>query len=306
MSALKPALLKTPGVVGKETIVTLDPSRVVIVKDRNTRFDLGDIDSLAESIAANGVQQPITVQITSEGEIQLVDGHRRMAAIERCTSRGMQIKLSAIVLPPEITEKQILQRMLIANDGKTFAPIEEAIMLSRMKVEFGMTNKEIAESIGKSLSHVNDRLALINADSSVQEAVKEGTVSVGDAVTIIRRSHKDKGKQKEMIEKVKAEGNSVVSTELKAGRMSKEQKVVAKKAYDEFVELITKVSTEKGLSVADAMAEIKALIDGDQTELIGGFSDQQKQIFLLGRLTGVAEMSYIPVQELVAKLVSTS
>jgi ParB-like chromosome segregation protein Spo0J len=107
-------------------------------------------------------------------------------------------------------------------------------MLKDLKEKYSLTTEQISKKIGKSISHVNDRLALLGAADEIKTAVQTGELKPSDAVTIVRKSHGDKVKQAEMVQRVKDEGSSVVQKELLKGRLKKEQWEAAEEAFDEF------------------------------------------------------------------------
>lgn len=254
----------------QERLLSLDPSDIKIVKNRNTRFDLGDLEELANSIAAQGIRNPIKVQ--KRGNIYyLVEGHRRWEACALLKHRYKTLSskpptvengspvfnLIARLISSDATEDEITIDMLVSNDGKPFLPLEEALMLDKLK-KSGQSNAEIAKQIGKSISHVSDRLSLVNADETVKKAVEEKKITASEAVTITRKTKGDKEKQQEIMEKVEKEGKQVIEKELKAGRMPKHHWEATENMYDDFYASTTHPMISNGFEQIDG--EVEAMV----------------------------------------------
>lgn len=253
-----------------EALLSLDPKVVSIVDGRNTRFDVGDIEELANSIEAQGMRNPVKVQQVKAGVYQLTEGHRRHQACEllkhrytTLSSKPPTVKgnpvfhLVARVISEKATEDEITIDMLVSNDGKPFLPLEEALMLDKLK-KSGHSNADIAKQIGKSVSHVSDRLALVNADETVKEAVEEGTITASEAVTIARKTKGDNEKQQEIMEKVEKEGKQVIEKELKAGRMPKQHWEATETMYDDFFAATSHPMLTDGFEQVDG--EVEAMV----------------------------------------------
>lgn len=211
-------------------LMTFDPRHIVVVEKRNTRFDYGNLDELAESIRINGMKEPAKVQRKGD-EFQLVNGHRRHRACMMLVEKGFVPDFMATVIPESDTESDILADMVIANDGKPFLPLEEAIMLQRLIEEYQWTQKQVADKIGRSLSHVSNRIALLNADDSVKEAMQNGEIKTQEALAIVRKSNGDKDMQKEIISRTRDGETGVINKELLQGRFNKEQWGVIKAIF---------------------------------------------------------------------------
>lgn len=234
-------------------IIHVTPHEVTVVEGRNPRLILSNIEQLAESIEENGVRNPIKVQPNGEG-YELVDGHRRLAACQYLfDTKELTIDIPAMVVTHYQDESDVLVEMMVSNDSEPFAPFEEATLYARLRDEFKLKNDAIAARVGKSLSHVSDKLALLRADESIKKAVAEKKITASDANTIIRKSKGDKEKQKETVERVEKEGREqVIDKELKKGRMAKPLWERAELAYDITWTAMLDVGREKSIAVLDA------------------------------------------------------
>lgn len=285
-------MAKPVGELGHEDLVLLDPTKVRMVDGRNARFDYGNLDELAASIAENGVKNPVRVQLADDNVYELEDGHRRLKACLLAIEKyNKKVKLPARVIPKETSGADIVVDMLVANDGKPFLPLEEAELLKRLR-DSGLKTDQIAKRVGKSVSHVSDRLSLLGADESVREAIESGDMTASDAVTVVRKSKGDKEKQRETVDRVKKEGPQVVTKELKKGRLQRQQWEAAETVYSN---LWSALSAHKGIAEAKELLESK-----DPTK---DFADDDKyySIYCLGRMQGAAELAGLTLAEMVKK-----
>lgn len=267
------------GVLKRTQLLHLDPASIFEVEGRNPRTIYTEIDELAESIKLNGVMRPITVQ-NRNGRWELMDGHRRLRAVMKVVKEGTALLVPAIRVDDSLEEKDVLLSMMTSNTGKPFAPFEEAALYKRLKDEFGLTVKDIAIHIGKSASHVSDKLALLNADISVQQAVQEGEMKASDANTIIRKSRGDKDLQKQLTEAAKATNVKAVTTELTKGRLNELQWNIAIKVVEDFV--------PSYISATDP--ELKKLFNAENFEELVLNDPNWTFLYKLGQLSAIASL----------------
>lgn len=280
-------------------VITVTPHEVHVIEGRNPRTALLNIEQLAESIEENGVRNPIKVQPNEDG-YELVDGHRRLAACQYLfDTKELSIDIPAVVVDHYQDEADVLVEMMVSNDSEPFAPFEEAMLYSRLRDEFGMNNDAIARRVGKSISHVSDKLALLRADASVKKAVAEKILSVSDANTVIRKSKGDTEKQKELVERVQTEGREqVIEKELKKGRMAKPLWERAEIAHDMVWTAMLDAGTEETQSVLDSEDPQKWLEDTKLKD-----ADAKAQLaFGLGALYVFSNISGLSIRELWDKI----
>jgi ParB family chromosome partitioning protein len=138
-------------------------------------FDREALAELAASIRVHGVLQPITVRNAPDGHgYQLVAGERRLRAAR---------ELGLPTIPAQVrpcTERELLEIALIENlQREDINPIEAALAYRRCLDEFGLTQDELAEQVGKSRPAVANTLRLLKLAPSVQTAIAEGRLSEG-------------------------------------------------------------------------------------------------------------------------------
>ena len=139
------------------------------------RFDDAELASLTASIAEHGVLQPILVTETIDG-YQLVAGERRLRAARAV---GLE-RIPAVVR--QLGEVAQLEVALIENlQREDLDPIEAANGFRRLIDEFGMTQEQVADRVGRARSTVANTLRLLDLAPAVQEAVIERRLSEGHA-----------------------------------------------------------------------------------------------------------------------------
>jgi ParB family chromosome partitioning protein len=168
--------------------------------------DAEKLQELVESIRMHGVVQPIVVRPVGGGRYELVAGERRLRA---AIAAGLTT-IPAVVR--QLTNQQSLQIALIENlQREDINPIEAAAAYRRLTEEFGLTQEEVAASLGKSRSAVANTLRLLNLPTEVQDYVRSGQLSEGHARAIL--SVQDAEMQRELAQRAVREGLSVRQTE---------------------------------------------------------------------------------------------
>ena len=128
-------------------------------------MDDGRIEDLARSIRSNGVIQPIVVRKAENG-YEIVAGERRW----RASQRAGLLKVPVVVR--DIPDDRLLAAALIENiQREDLNPIEEAHAYRRLGDEFGLTQEQIAESVGKDRSSVANYVRLFRLPPEVRDHV---------------------------------------------------------------------------------------------------------------------------------------
>ncbi len=168
-------------------------------------FDQEKLDELAASIREHGVLQPILVR-RGGGGYELVAGERRLRAAEMA---GLQ-KIPAVI--GEFPDIAMMQIALVENLQRAdLNPMEEALAYRRLLDEFGMTQEEIAQKVGKSRPAIANTLRLLNLPPSVQKDLSDGRTTVGHARALLGLKGEDA--QLDAWKQIKGEDLSVRETE---------------------------------------------------------------------------------------------
>lgn len=144
-------------------------------------FDEENLKSLAASIKRNGVLQPILVVKLCEGRYQLIAGERRF----RATKLAGLSTIPAIIRD-EADERDQLEAAVLENiQREDLNPIEEAEAYKKLMNEFGHTQEELSETLGKSRSHIANILRLLTLPDDVKNFLRERKLTFGHARALI-------------------------------------------------------------------------------------------------------------------------
>ena len=143
-------------------------------------FDEKALNELASSIKANGVIMPIVVNKDGEGKYMIIAGERRY----RASKIAGQDTIPAIV--KEYDERRIKEISLIENlQREDLNPIEAATAMKQLMDDYGLTQEELSERIGKSRSAVANTLRLLSLEGEVVKLVANGKLSSGHARALV-------------------------------------------------------------------------------------------------------------------------
>ncbi len=149
--------------------------------------DEAKLEELAQSIRAHGVIQPIVVtKRDGEPGFEIIAGERRWRAAQRA---GL---LRVPVVVRDMSRTKRLEVALIENiQREDLNPIEEAAAYGRLADEFGMTQQQIAEAVGKERATVANYQRLLGLPSAVQADVAGGRLTMGHARALAGLSDAD-------------------------------------------------------------------------------------------------------------------
>jgi ParB family transcriptional regulator, chromosome partitioning protein len=140
---------------------------------RNT-FEPEAIADLAASIAQKGVLQPLIVREADDGGWEIVSGERRWRAAQQA---GLT---SVPVIVRQVDERDLLEIALIENlQREDLDAIEEATGYRRLIDDFGATQAELAEHLGRSRPAVANALRLLDLPDAVQAMIRQGRLTAG-------------------------------------------------------------------------------------------------------------------------------
>lgn len=142
-------------------------------------FDAEALSQLADSIAANGILQPILVRETGD-RYEIIAGERRFRAARLA---GLS-EIPALVL--EADDESAAKYALIENlQREDLNPYEEAAAIRKLMDEYGLSQEQVAGSIGRSRSAVANALRLLDLPEDAVKLVTDGTLSAGHARTLL-------------------------------------------------------------------------------------------------------------------------
>lgn len=139
-----------------------------------------DLDDLAKSIREKGLLQPLVVRPRGDGEYEIVAGERRWRAAQRASVHELP------VLIRELTDGEALEIALIENIQRSdLNPLEEARAYAQLLEQFSYTQQQLADSVGKSRSHISNTLRLLTLPDAVRSKIEQGQLTAGHARTLI-------------------------------------------------------------------------------------------------------------------------
>jgi len=144
-------------------------------------FNTEELAELQESLRASGLLQPITVRRRpGKDGFELIAGERRLRA---ATKAGWK-EIPAII--KEIDDKTILTLALVENLQRTdLNPIEEGEGYHQLSHDFGLTQQQIAETVGKDRTTIANMLRLLQLPESVRRLLQEGQLTMGHAKVLL-------------------------------------------------------------------------------------------------------------------------
>lgn len=135
-----------------------------------------DLKDLEASIRASGLLQPITVRAAKGGGYELIAGERRFRAVTRLG----WTEVPAVV--KEVDDTTLLTLALIENLQRAdLNAIEEAEGYQRLIDEFGLTQQQVAELVGKDRSTVAQTLRALTLPAAIRKMVQDGSLTLGHA-----------------------------------------------------------------------------------------------------------------------------
>ena len=179
LDALLPKVEKERGVeqlpLGKLSVSVYQPRK---------HLDPEGIAELARSVAQKGVLQPLLVRPNGEG-FEIVAGERRFRAAQ-------QAGLATVpVVVKTLSDRETLEIALIENvQREDLSAVEEARAFAQL-LEFGLSQEEVADAVGKSRSAVANTLRLLRLGEAALAALDEGRISAGHARAILAQPSED-------------------------------------------------------------------------------------------------------------------
>ncbi len=146
------------------------------------RFAEEELKELAESIREKGILQPLIVRKNPRkpSVYEIVAGERRWRAAQLARLHELP------VIVRDYSDEEVLEIAIIENVQRAdLNPMEEAAGYRQLMDRFGHTQERLAEALGKSRSHIANLLRLLQLPPSVQELVRNGSLTMGHARALI-------------------------------------------------------------------------------------------------------------------------
>ena len=149
-------------------------------------FDKEALQTLADSITAQGILQPVVVRPLDAGRFEILSGERRWRAAQLA---GLD---SVPVIVKDVTDDAAIAIGLIENiQREDLNPVEEGMGLKRLQDEFGLNQEQVAEAVGRSRSAVANLLRLLHLEKDVLSMLERGELDTGHAKVLLALSGGD-------------------------------------------------------------------------------------------------------------------
>jgi len=172
-------------------------------------FTEDELSELEASIRVNGLLQPITVRPKGHSKWELVAGERRL----RAASRLGWTDIPAVVR--DFDDRAMLTLALVENLQRSdLNALEEAEGYQRLIDEFGLTQQQVADAVGKDRSTITNLLRVLSLPPTIRTMVEKGLLSTGHARALL--AIRDPRHQQELAAEIVAKQLSVRQTEARA------------------------------------------------------------------------------------------
>ena len=163
-------------------ITEIEPNR----EQPRKNFDDESISALAESIKQHGILQPLLVRPYGSG-YQIVAGERRWRAARMLGLSEVPVQIK------ELSDLEAMQIALIENlQRENLNPVEEAKGYSELVESFGMTQEDVAKTVGRSRSSVANAMRLLALPNEVLEMLENGELTVGHGKALLAFDDEEK------------------------------------------------------------------------------------------------------------------
>lgn len=221
----------------EKSIITLSINEVEPNREQPRKeFNESALSELSKSIEKNGVIQPILVRPKAGGSYQIVAGERRWRAARMAGLTEIPVVIR------EMSDEEAAVFALIENlQREDLNPVEEAEGIRSLIEEFGMTQEEAADRVGKSRTAVTNTLRLLKLPENILSMVAKGKITAGHARALI--SLEDEGRMLKIANAVidnnltVREVEKMVKTELAGEKASPKKREKKRDNYYDEVEL---------------------------------------------------------------------
>ena len=239
-----------------------------------TAIDPEQLEELANSIREHGVIQPLLVsELESSGDeplYQLIAGERRLRAARAAGLERVPVTIR------QTTPRELLELAIIENVQRAdLNPLEEGMAYQRLIEEFGLTQQEAANRVGRSRTAVANILRLLELPEQLRASLANGEISAGHARALL--GIPDDAGRRAGGKRIVSEGLNVRQTEQMVRNWGGASKGAARKppAIDRGTELVTESITQALQRELGTKATLKRKPNGQGTLTIHFYSDEE-------------------------------
>jgi ParB family chromosome partitioning protein len=202
------ALLPGSGETSAPSGLTEAPVRAIVPNPHQPRttFDDQALRELADSIREHGLIQPLIVARSGEDHYTLIAGERRWRAAQLAGLEAVPIVIK------DVAPQQMLEMALVENVQRSdLNALEEALAYKHLSEEFGLTQDQIAQRVGKSRVAVANTLRLLKLPEAIKARLADGLISEGHARALLTIT--DAAVQQRLLSQIVKNGLTVRQTE---------------------------------------------------------------------------------------------
>jgi ParB family chromosome partitioning protein len=238
------------------------------------RFDDTGIEELSQSIRRTGILQPVLV--TKEGgRFRVVAGERRVRAARRAGLSEVPV-----IIREGVTDRDHLLLALVENvQRRDLTALEEAEAYRHLKDDFGLTQEDVAERVGKDRTTVANALRLLKLPAAVRSALEDGSVSAGHARALLALP--SAADQEQLAKEIVRRGLSVRAVETRVAHI---QKGSVKKKKSRAPDADTRDAELRLSRALGTRVEIRRKRRGGEVRI--SFFSEEELIGLFERLSG--------------------
>src|SRR5690625_2913150 len=226
-------------------------------------FDEEEMAELVHSIGEIGLLQPIVVRPTGDAAYELIMGERRW----RATKQAGLATIPAIVR--ETSDADMLRDALLENLHRSeLNPLEEAAAYQQLLDDFGCTQDELAQRIGRSRPQISNTLRLMRLTPAVQRRLASGALSAGHARALLGLD--DPALMEELAQRIVSEGLAARAVErlVAGGSQPTTTRSPRRSTYDPYVvDLTSRLSNRLETQVRIDVGKRKGRITMEFTNL---------------------------------------
>src|SRR5208283_4832865 len=229
-----------------EEVIKIDIEKIVPNEQQPRKvFDHEALKDLSASIKEKGVLQPVIVSRVGDGTFRLIAGERRWRAAH---AAGLK-KIPALIR--EVSSQDSLEIALIENiQREDLNPIETAEALSRLSIDFNLTQEALSRRVGKDRATIANYLRILKLPDEIKSFINSGSLSLGHAKALLAIDRVQK--QIEAAREIVQGGLSVRATEALCKKLSGPSQPKVKKKQDklpEVADLESKLTQSLGTKV---------------------------------------------------------
>lgn len=146
-----------------------------------THFDDDGLETLAASIGAVGLLQPIVVRDLGDGRYQIIAGERRWRAARLA---GL-VEVPAIIRHATEASASLTEALIENLQREDLGPLDEAAAFRQLIDDFGLTHDQVADAVGRSRSAVTNTVRLLQLPGELLRLVEQGSLSAGHARSLL-------------------------------------------------------------------------------------------------------------------------